>query len=157
MLCVYRIHSTRAYPPKNTPKHMQISMTLTARMHWTLMWWCRHWKTWNEGIVYLSSRMHRYSAIRLTADRMNRKKADIPVYSFAEHQRQPQTTTLYSPRVLILEGILALDPRVADLLDVKVDWGSVRHFSVMLELCWPACNKIFVEADMDVCLGRRSE
>ncbi|KAL4896225.1 uridine kinase family-domain-containing protein [Aspergillus ambiguus] len=62
------------------------------------------------------------------------KKANIPVYSFAHHQRQPQTTTLYSPRVLILEGILALhDPRVVDLLDVK----------------------IFVEADMDVCLGRR--
>ncbi|KAF9887025.1 Uridine kinase [Aspergillus nanangensis] len=62
------------------------------------------------------------------------KKANIPVYSFAHHQRQPQTTTLYSPRVLILEGILALhDPRVLELLDVK----------------------IFVEADMDVCLGRR--
>ncbi|KAJ5585465.1 Phosphoribulokinase/uridine kinase [Penicillium hispanicum] len=62
------------------------------------------------------------------------KKAHIPIYSFAEHQRQPQTTTLYSPRVLILEGILALhDPRIVDLLDVK----------------------IFVEADMDVCLGRR--
>ncbi|KAJ5195284.1 Uridine kinase [Penicillium cinerascens] len=62
------------------------------------------------------------------------KKAHIPVYSFAEHQRQPQTTTLYSPRVLILEGILALhDPRINELLDVK----------------------IFVEADMDVCLGRR--
>ncbi|KAA8649937.1 uridine kinase family protein [Aspergillus tanneri] len=62
------------------------------------------------------------------------RKADIPVYSFAQHQRQPQTTTLYSPRVLILEGILALhDPRINDLLDVK----------------------IFVEADMDVCLGRR--
>ncbi|PYH88819.1 uridine kinase [Aspergillus ellipticus CBS 707.79] len=62
------------------------------------------------------------------------KKADIPVYSFAEHQRQSQTTTLYSPRVLILEGILALhDPRIMELLDVK----------------------IFVEADMDVCLGRR--
>ncbi|KAJ5088329.1 Uridine kinase [Penicillium angulare] len=62
------------------------------------------------------------------------KKAQIPIYSFAEHQRQPQTTTLYSPRVLILEGILALhDPRIAELLDVK----------------------IFVEADMDVCLGRR--
>ncbi|GES64401.1 uridine kinase [Aspergillus terreus] len=62
------------------------------------------------------------------------KKANIPVYSFAHHQRQPQTTTLYSPRVLILEGILALhDPRVVELLDVK----------------------IFVEADMDVCLGRR--
>ncbi|KAJ5123571.1 Uridine kinase [Penicillium atrosanguineum] len=62
------------------------------------------------------------------------KKAHIPVYSFADHQRQPQTTTLYSPRVLILEGILALhDSRINDLLDVK----------------------IFVEADMDVCLGRR--
>ncbi|PYI01855.1 uridine kinase [Aspergillus sclerotiicarbonarius CBS 121057] len=62
------------------------------------------------------------------------KKADIPIYSFAEHQRQPETSTLYSPRVLILEGILALhDPRIMELLDVK----------------------IFVEADMDVCLGRR--
>lgn len=62
--------------------------------------------------------------VRLTVDAMwkkKRKKADIPVYSFAEHQRQPQTTTLYSPRVLILEGILALDPRIADLLDIKVD------------------------------------
>ncbi|CAG7920824.1 unnamed protein product [Penicillium olsonii] len=62
------------------------------------------------------------------------KKASIPVYSFADHQRQPQTTTLYSPRVIILEGILALhDPRIVEMLDVK----------------------IFVEADMDVCLGRR--
>ncbi|KAJ5739955.1 Uridine kinase, partial [Penicillium manginii] len=62
------------------------------------------------------------------------KKAHIPVYSFAEHQRQPQTTTLYSPRVIVFDGILALhDPRIVDLLDVK----------------------IFVEADMDVCLGRR--
>ncbi|KAJ5674230.1 Uridine kinase [Penicillium macrosclerotiorum] len=62
------------------------------------------------------------------------KKAHIPVYSFADHQRQTQTTTLYSPRVLILEGILALhDTRIAEMLDVK----------------------IFVEADMDVCLGRR--
>ncbi|KAG0160312.1 hypothetical protein PDIDSM_7839 [Penicillium digitatum] len=62
------------------------------------------------------------------------KKANIPVYSFSEHQRQPHTTTLYSPRVIILEGILALhDPRIVEMLDVK----------------------IFVEADMDVCLGRR--
>ncbi|CAI7569378.1 unnamed protein product [Penicillium palitans] len=62
------------------------------------------------------------------------KKANIPIYSFAEHQRQPNTTTLYSPRVIILEGILALhDPRIVEMLDVK----------------------IFVEADMDVCLGRR--
>ncbi|KAL4901882.1 uridine kinase family-domain-containing protein [Aspergillus multicolor] len=62
------------------------------------------------------------------------KKVDIPVYSFVEHQRQAHTTPLYSPHVLILEGILALhDPRIMELLDVK----------------------IFVEADMDVCLGRR--
>ncbi|KAH8696110.1 putative uridine kinase [Talaromyces proteolyticus] len=62
------------------------------------------------------------------------KKANIPIYSFKEHQRQKETTPLYSPRVLILEGILALhDPRILDLLDAK----------------------IFVEADMDVCLGRR--
>lgn len=56
-----------------------------------------------------------------------RRKADIPVYSFAEHQRQPQTTTLYSPRVLILEGILALHPKLEHLLDVKVDpFGILR-------------------------------
>ncbi|KAF9238732.1 hypothetical protein DTO006G1_8381 [Penicillium roqueforti] len=62
------------------------------------------------------------------------KKANIPIYSFAEHQRQRNTTTLYSPHVIILEGILALhDPRIVEMLDVK----------------------IFVEADMDVCLGRR--
>jgi uridine kinase len=49
------------------------------------------------------------------------KKASIPVYSFKEHQRQKETTPLYSPRVLILEGILALlDPRIAEMLDVKV-------------------------------------
>ncbi|KAL1991186.1 hypothetical protein VTN49DRAFT_5690 [Thermomyces lanuginosus] len=62
------------------------------------------------------------------------KRANIPVYSFKEHQRQKETTPLYSPHVLILEGILALhDPRIVEMLDVK----------------------IFVEADMDVCLGRR--
>ena len=43
--------------------------------------------------------------------------------------------SLYSPHVLILEGIFALyDQRVLDLLDLK----------------------IFAEADADVCLGRRS-
>ena len=45
------------------------------------------------------------------------------------------TTTLYSPHVLILEGIFALyDQRILDLLDLK----------------------IFAEADLDVCLARRS-
>jgi uridine kinase len=43
--------------------------------------------------------------------------------------------SIYSPHVVILEGILALqDPRVLDMLDLK----------------------IFVEADADVCLSRRS-
>lgn len=54
--------------------------------------------------------------------------AHIPVYSFAEHQRQPQTKTLYSPRVLILDGILALhDPRIAEMLDVKVSLFAEVH------------------------------
>jgi len=45
-----------------------------------------------------------------------------------------KTTTIYSPHVLILEGIFALhDPRVLDLLDVR----------------------IFAEADADLCLSRR--
>lgn len=62
------------------------------------------------------------------------QKADIPVYSFEKHNRLERTTTIYSPHVLILEGIFALhDPRVLDMLDVK----------------------IFAEADADLCLSRR--
>lgn len=49
------------------------------------------------------------------------RKAEIPVYSFSKHNREPQTTTIYSAHVLILEGIFALqDPRVLELLDMKV-------------------------------------
>lgn len=45
----------------------------------------------------------------------------MPIYSFVHHQREEATTSIYSPHVLILEGILALhDPRVLDLLDMKV-------------------------------------
>ncbi|KAI4182500.1 MAG: hypothetical protein L6R41_005945 [Letrouitia leprolyta] len=62
------------------------------------------------------------------------RRAEIPVYSFEQHQRQENTVSIYSPHVLILEGILALyDQRVLDLLDVK----------------------IFAEADADLCLARR--
>ncbi|KAG9245252.1 uridine-cytidine kinase-like protein-like 1 [Calycina marina] len=62
------------------------------------------------------------------------KKAEIPIYSFAKHARETETTSIYSPHVLILEGIFALyDPRVLDLLDMK----------------------IFCEADADTCLSRR--
>ncbi|RBQ93443.1 hypothetical protein VDGD_20353 [Verticillium dahliae] len=62
------------------------------------------------------------------------KRAEIPVYSFAKHQRLDHSTTIYSPHVLILEGIFALyDQRILDLLDMK----------------------IFCEADPDTCLSRR--
>ena len=62
------------------------------------------------------------------------KRTDIPVYSFQDHQRLDKTISIYSPHVVILEGILALnDPRVLEMLDMK----------------------IYVEADLDVCLSRR--
>ncbi|EGS22051.1 uridine kinase-like protein [Thermochaetoides thermophila DSM 1495] len=48
------------------------------------------------------------------------KRAEIPVYSFEKHARLDRTTSIYSPHVLILEGIFALyDPRVLELLDMK--------------------------------------
>ena len=60
----------------------------------------------------------------------------MPVYSFEKHQREERTTSIYSPHVLVLEGIFALyDPRVLELLDLK----------------------IFAEADADLCLARRSK
>ncbi|KAH8895735.1 uridine kinase [Thozetella sp. PMI_491] len=62
------------------------------------------------------------------------KRAEIPIYSFEKHQRLDETTSIYSPHVLVLEGIFALyDPRVLDLLDMK----------------------IFCEEDPDTCLSRR--
>ncbi|MCJ1438036.1 Uridine kinase [Xylographa pallens] len=62
------------------------------------------------------------------------KRANIPIYSFEKHQREEKTISIYSPHVLILEGIFALyDPRVLELLDMK----------------------IFAEADADLCLSRR--
>jgi uridine kinase len=49
------------------------------------------------------------------------KRAEIPIYSFPKHARLNETTSIYSPHVLILEGIFALyDPRVLELLDMKV-------------------------------------
>ncbi|KAI1336624.1 uridine kinase [Xylariaceae sp. FL0016] len=62
------------------------------------------------------------------------KRAEIPVYSFEKHQRLEETTNIYSPHVLILEGIFALyDPRVMELMDMR----------------------IYCEADADTCLSRR--
>ncbi|KOS20634.1 Uridine-cytidine kinase-like 1 [Escovopsis weberi] len=62
------------------------------------------------------------------------KRAEIPVYSFAKHARLSHTTSIYSPHVLVLEGIFALyDPRVRELLDMA----------------------IYCDADADTCLSRR--
>ena len=50
-----------------------------------------------------------------------RKKAEIPIYSFEKHARLDKTHAIYSPHVLILEGIFALhDSRVLEMLDMKV-------------------------------------
>ena len=58
-----------------------------------------------------------------------RKRAEIPVYSFPKHARLEETTSIYSPHVLILEGIFALyDQRVLDLLDMKVG-SPIEHTS----------------------------
>jgi uridine kinase len=60
----------------------------------------------------------------------------MPIYSFREHQRQDKTLSIYSPHVVVMEGNLALhDPRILEMLDMK----------------------IFVEADGDLCLSRRSK
>jgi uridine kinase len=63
---------------------------------------------------------------------VHRKRAEIPVYSFTKHARESHTTSIYSPHVLILEGIFALyDPRVLELLDMKVflllPWTFCEH------------------------------
>lgn len=43
------------------------------------------------------------------------------MYSFSKHRREERATSIYSPHVLILEGIFALyDKRVLDLLDMRV-------------------------------------
>ncbi|UKZ82136.1 hypothetical protein TrVFT333_009920 [Trichoderma virens FT-333] len=63
------------------------------------------------------------------------KRAEVPVYSFAKHARLEHTTSIYSPHVLVLEGIFALyDPRVRELCDMG----------------------IYCDADADTCLSRRS-
>lgn len=141
---------------------MRTSLTLIARTRLILMLWCSALEILNKGIVARFFRLvpHIFSAVDIGIPETDtpwppkRKKVDIPVYSFVHHQRQPQTTPLYSPHVLILEGILALhDPRIMDLLDVKVCSFSV--LSVFHRAYFHL--QIFVEADMDVCLGRRGE
>lgn len=76
------------------------------------------WGIWKLG-TYLTWSLSQ--GIHNTNSSTTRKRAEIPVYSFAKHQRLDYTTSIYSPHVLILEGIFALyDPRVLDLLDMGV-------------------------------------
>lgn len=63
----------------------------------------------------------------------DRKRAEIPIYSFEKHARVDKTTAIYSPHVLVVEGIFALhDPRVLELLDMKV---RESHGPVKIDLC----------------------
>ncbi|WBW74955.1 uridine kinase/uracil phosphoribosyltransferase [Schizosaccharomyces osmophilus] len=62
------------------------------------------------------------------------RKVDIPIYSFHDHDRLPETSTLFGASIIVIEGIFALyDEKVRSLLDVSV----------------------FLETDSDVCLSRR--
>lgn len=63
------------------------------------------------------------------------KKTTIPVYSFVSHDRLPEKSiTIYGASVIVLEGIYALyDKRLLELMDLK----------------------IYVDADLDICLARR--
>ncbi|KAK0480033.1 armadillo/beta-catenin/plakoglobin [Armillaria novae-zelandiae] len=62
------------------------------------------------------------------------KQSNIPVYSFAEHQRLEETKYLYGAAIIIAEGIMTLhDPALRELYDLKV----------------------FVQCDSDLMLARR--
>lgn len=64
----------------------------------------------------------------------NNESVDIPVYSYTEHTRLTETTTLTPKKIIILEGILLLtDANVRDQLDAS----------------------IFIDTPLDICLMRR--
>lgn len=92
-------------------------------------------------------------AARASTESRSSKRAEVPLYSFEKHQRLEETTAIYSPHVLILEGIFALyDPRVMDLMDMKVSVGYIcADFITGLTRL-----QIYCEADADTCLSRRS-
>jgi uridine kinase len=62
------------------------------------------------------------------------QSVDVPVYSYSEHTRMAETTTMTPKKVIILEGILLLtDPRLRNLI----------HASA------------FMDTPLDICLLRR--
>jgi len=64
----------------------------------------------------------------------NNQAVDVPVYSYTEHTRLSETTTLTPKKIIILEGILLLtDPNVRDQIDASV----------------------FIDTPLDICFIRR--
>ena len=64
------------------------------------------------------------------------QEVEVPKYSYSEHTRLPETTTMTPKKVIILEGILLLtDPRLRELM----------HAS------------IFMDTPLDICLMRRMQ
>lgn len=64
------------------------------------------------------------------------KTIERPNYSFVTYSREPQTTTVYPAKVIIVDGILIFEnPELRDLMDIK----------------------IFVDADADIRFIRRLE
>jgi len=96
---------------KGVPKWIWLRLPGCCRL------WCLSWSiTWSQGRV-----RYFYHKLMTKPNSNSRKRAEIPIYSFAKHARERETTSIYSPHVLILEGIFALyDPRVLELLDMKV-------------------------------------
>ncbi len=67
-------------------------------------------------------------------DLKNKQAVEIPSYSYTEHTRMVETTTLTPKKIIILEGILLLtDANVRDQLDAS----------------------IFIDTPLDICLMRR--
>lgn len=49
------------------------------------------------------------------------KSVECPVYDFTKHNRSEETVVIEPRRVMILEGILALEnPKLRDLMDIKI-------------------------------------
>ncbi len=69
-------------------------------------------------------------------DLKNGKSVEAPIYSFTNHNREPETLTITPNKVILVEGILIFEnPVLRDLMDIK----------------------IFVDADADIRFIRRLE
>ncbi|RYC54874.1 hypothetical protein CHU98_g11331 [Xylaria longipes] len=86
------------------------------------------------GHAFLSQAIDFDALLETLQDLKAGKRAEVPVYSFERHQRMEETTTIYSPHVLILEGIFALyDPRVMDLMDMRYVVPQRNHAAMVTQ------------------------